>query len=68
MADPFKMNAKYGIARRALQACRSSGGAQPVTDASFGKDILRALGIGLDFLPQLSDIYAQILRVGQIAP
>jgi hypothetical protein len=29
---------------------------------------MRALGIGFDLLPQLPNIDAQILRVGEIAP
>jgi hypothetical protein len=56
------------IARAEPCKRRSGGGAQPVADASFGEDVLRALGIGFDFLPQLPDIYAQVLRVSQIAP
>ena len=43
-------------------------GTQPIADTRFSEDILRLLGIGLDFLPELPNIYPQILRVGQIVP
>jgi len=49
-------------------AGRLIGGAQPVTDSGFGENVMRALGIGLDLLPKLPDIDAQILRVSEIAP
>ena len=32
------------------------------------RDVLRALGIGFDLLPQLPHIDPQILRIGQIIP
>ena len=41
---------------------------QPIADAGLGQDVVRPLGVGLDLLPQLAHIDAQILRVGQIVP
>src|SRR5664279_4805530 len=41
---------------------------QPIPDARLGQHELRALGVGLDLLPQLADINPQILRVGQLVP
>ena len=41
---------------------------QPVADAGLGEDVVRALGIGLDLLPQLAHLDAQILRIGELVP
>ena len=41
---------------------------QPVADAGLRQNIVRALGIGFDLLPELADIDAQILCVGQFVP
>src|SRR3954469_24588669 len=42
--------------------------AQPVADAGLGQHELRTLRVGLDLLPELAHIDAQILRVGQFVP
>src|SRR6476646_5598838 len=41
---------------------------EPVADPGFRQYVLRPLGIGLDLLPQLPHIDAQVLRVGEIVP
>jgi hypothetical protein len=42
--------------------------AQPIANAGFGQDELRALRIAFDLLPELANIDPQILRVGQFIP
>src|SRR5262249_56417755 len=44
------------------------GRPQPVTDAGFGHQVVRPLGIRLDLAPQLAHVDAQILRVGWLVP
>src|SRR5207247_1136728 len=41
---------------------------QPVADAGLRQNIVRALGIGFDLLPELPDIDAQVLCVGEVVP
>jgi len=41
---------------------------QPVADAGLRQNIVRALGIGFDLLPELADIDAQVLCVGEVVP
>ena len=37
-------------------------------DAGLRQNIVRALGIGFDLLPELPDIDAQVLCVGEVVP
>src|SRR5262245_9648309 len=41
-------------------------GTQAVADAGLGEDVVRPLVIGLDLLPELAHVHAQILRVREI--
>src|SRR4051812_2589871 len=41
---------------------------QPIANPSLGQNQLRTLRVGFQFLAKLSDIDAQILRVGQFVP
>src|SRR5712672_4224029 len=42
--------------------------AQPVADPGLGQDVVRALWIGFDLLPQVPHIAPQRLRIGEVAP
>src|SRR5665213_2439071 len=69
ICDPKQADGRCS-GRRAttLRFWHSVRGAQPVTDAGFGQDVLGTVWLGLDLLPQLADIDAQVLRVGQRIP
>src|SRR3989442_15004281 len=41
---------------------------QTVADAGLGQNIVRALGIGFDLLPELPHIDPQVLRVREVIP
>jgi hypothetical protein len=41
------------------------GRSQAIPDSTFGQDVLRLRWINLDLLPQLSNVDAQILSVGE---
>src|SRR6266540_370307 len=51
-----------------VRAGRSVRSAQPITDAGFGQDVLRAFGIRLDLLPELPNVDSEVLGVGQLVP
>jgi hypothetical protein len=46
----------------------SSGAQKPITDARLGQNEPRALRIGFDLSPQLSDVNPKVLRVDQFVP
>ena len=60
----FEVNA---LSRR-LTSPRLVRRPQAVADAGLGQNIVRALGIGFDLLPELAHIDAQILCVGEVIP
>jgi hypothetical protein len=41
---------------------------QTISDPCFRQDVLRTFRMRLDLLPELSNVYTKILRIGQIAP
>src|SRR5665213_3138555 len=69
ICDPKQADLRYS-GRRAttLQFWHSVGSAQPVTDAGFGQDVLGTVWLGLDLLPELADIDAQVLSVCEWGP
>src|SRR5271169_1029632 len=44
------------------------GCTQPIANAGLGQDVFGLFGIGLDLLPQLTHVHAEILGVGQTVP
>src|SRR5262249_14328814 len=56
--EPVPMTAIFiGIPLRLIRC------AQPIANSGFSQDIVRALRIGLDFLPQLAHVHPQVLRI-----